>query len=160
MSERAEALANQLAQVTAELAAAVEGCSDETWKKTCSAEGWSIGVTAHHAASSYGPVFGLAQAVATGVEVPPITMEMIDAGNAQHAIEYANCTKEDVLAILRTDAPGIIEGVRGLSDEQLDCSAALAMTGGAPMSAQQIVEGILINHPREHLESIRSAQAR
>ena len=52
MSERAEALAKRFEQVNDELIAAVEGCSDEQWRKTCSGEQWSVAVTAHHVAPS------------------------------------------------------------------------------------------------------------
>ncbi len=44
--------------------------------------------------------------------------------------------------------------IRGLSDEQLDRTATLF---AGSMTAQQMIEGILISHVAMHLESIRSA---
>ena len=47
----------------------------------------------------------------------------------------------------------------GLSDAELDRSGVL-LTGMPNMTVQQIVEGILINHVAEHLESIRATVGR
>lgn len=45
-----------------------------------------------------------------------------------------------------------------LSDEQLDRTAPLALADGAGVSAQQLIEGgVLIEHVRGHLNSIRAA---
>jgi hypothetical protein len=46
--------------------------------------------------------------------------------------------------------------VRGLSDAELDKSGTV-LTGMPAMTAQQVVENILIGHVKEHLGSIRAA---
>jgi hypothetical protein len=47
--------------------------------------------------------------------------------------------------------------VRGLSDEQLERTAALALAGGASVSAQQLIEGgVLIDHVLGHMKSLPS----
>ena len=48
--------------------------------------------------------------------------------------------------------------MRGLSDEQLAKSGTV-LTGNPPMSAEQVITGILINHIDEHLGSIRKTVA-
>ena len=158
MSERAESLAERFETVNGELIAAVEAASADEWKRTCQGEGWSVAVTAHHIATSNNAVAGFVQAIATGQEIPPITMEMIDQGNAQHAVEYANCTKEETLALLRDGGAQTVKNLRGLSDEQLDRTAVLPAMNNAEVSAQQFAEMILIGHSNEHLESIRTAK--
>jgi uncharacterized damage-inducible protein DinB len=157
MGQRSDDLAARFEAANNALIDTVQQCSDDQWKKTCSGEGWSVGVTAHHVASSHGPVAGLAQGIANGQQLPAITMEMIDAGNAQHAQEHANCTKEETIDLLRRDGQAAAEMVRGLSDEQLDRSQALPLLGGPQMSAQQIIEMILIGHPTEHTAHIKEA---
>jgi hypothetical protein len=157
MGARAEALAERFEAINREFIATVEAASPEDWGRTCQAEDWSVGVTAHHIGVSSGAVAGFVQAIATGQEVPPITKEMIDEGNAQHAVEYATCTKEETLELLRRGGEQAASILRGLSDEQLDRTAVLAAMGGAEVSAQQMTEMVLIGHAENHLQSIRSA---
>jgi len=157
MSERAAALAAEFERVNNELIATVEGLSDAQWRTTCAAEGWPVGVTAHHVAVSHGPVAGLAMLIANGQPLPGITPAQIDAGNAQHAREHANCTRAETVALLRNEGARAAGLVRGLSDEQLDRTAPFF--GGAPWSAADVVQRILIGHPQSHLASIQQATA-
>ena len=93
--------------------------------------------------------------VAKAQALPGITMEMIDAGNAKHAKEQANVTKAETLALLKANGGKASGIVRGLSDAELDRSASV-LVGMPAMTAAQAIEGILINHVREHLGSIRA----
>jgi len=158
MSGKAADLAAKLEATNAAVIEAVESSSDADWQSVTPSEGWSVGVAARHIAISHVPIMGLVELVANGGEVPEITMEMFHAGNAQHAQEHAACTKDEVLEILRRDGKVAADKLRGLSDEQLDRKAAMAFAGGAEMSALQIVEGILLGHPAQHLESIKAAK--
>jgi hypothetical protein len=81
-------------------------------------------------------------------------MEMIDQGNAQHAQQFANVTKEETLAALQQNAPGAVAMVRGLSDEQLDRSAEFV---GRRWTTEEAIQTILIGHIAGHTESIRAA---
>ena len=157
MSNRAEELAKRFEQTNDEVIAAVQGCSDEQWRKTCSGEQWSVGVTAHHIGTSQVPIAGLVRAVATGQPVPSLTQEMLGAGNAEHARQFAGCTKEETVELLRRGGREAADILRGLSDEQLDNGAELPLLGGRRTSAAEIAEMALIGHPTSHLESIRAA---
>jgi hypothetical protein len=159
MGQRVADLAAKLEEANAAVIEAVENSSEEDWQKITDSEGWSVGVTARHIGISHLPIMGLVELVATGGDVPPITMEMFHAGNAQHAQEHADCTREEVLEILKHDGKAAADKLRGLIDEQLERTASMAFAGGAEMSALQIVEGILIGHPVQHLESIKAATA-
>ncbi len=75
-------------------------------------------------------------------------------GGLRASEQYANCTKQETLALLRKNAATAAGTVRGLSDEQLDRSAPVL--GGPPMTAQQMVERVLIGHVQEHHGSIRA----
>jgi hypothetical protein len=159
MIGKAADLAAKLEAANAAVIDAVENSSEADWQCVTPSEWWSVGVTARHIAISHVPIMGLVELVATGGEVPPITMEMFHAGNAQHAQEHASCTRDEVLEILRRDGKAAADKLRGLSDEQLDRSASMSFAGGAEMSAQQLVEAILLGHPAQHLESIKAATA-
>ena len=159
MSGRSAELAAKLESANAAVIAAVESSSEEDWQRVTSSEEWTVGVTAHHIAVSHLPIMGLVELVATGGDVPPLTMDMFHAANAQHAQEHANCTREDVLEILRRDGQAAADKLRGLSDEQLDRTAPMAFAGGQPWSAAAVAERVLLGHPTEHLASIKAATA-
>jgi uncharacterized damage-inducible protein DinB len=152
MSERGRSLAQGFDQANSALIATVEGLSDAEWRAATVGDGRSVGVVAHHVAESHRQIAGLAQAIAAGREVPPITMDMIHQGNAAHAARHANCTKAETLALLRQNGAAAAAIVRGLGDPELDRSAALAM---GTMSAAQVIERILIGHVQDHHGTIR-----
>ena len=155
MEQRSQALAERFEQVTRQLAATIERCSDAQWKTKTTGEQWSIGVVAHHIAQSNEAVAGIVKLIATGQSVPPLTMEMIHQGNAEHARQFANVGKDETLALLRKTAAAAAGTVRGLSAEQLARTAPVI--GGAPMSAEQMVERVLIGHVVGHHDSIQAA---
>ena len=157
MSERSEALAQQFEQASAALAALIEGCSDQQWQARCAGETWSVGVTAHHVAGGHIAAAHFVEMLANGQPLPPLTAEMIDQGNAQHAVEHANCTRPETLALLRANSATAASMLRGLSDEQLDRSAPLALLGGASMTAEQFAGGLLVQSVQDHVNSIRAA---
>jgi hypothetical protein len=97
--------------------------------------------------------------VAAGKSIPNFTMAMLDEANAKHARDYAGCTKAETLELHQKGAAGAAAGVRGLSDADLDQSGVV-LTGASAMTAQQVVEGILISHITSHLESIRKTIGR
>ena len=156
MGARAEALAKQFEASSQSLTDLITGLSDADWRKTtASAEKWPVAVVAHHVAGAHAPISNLVKAVASGQSVPNLTMAMIDEGNAQHAREFANCTKAETLELHKKGAAAAASAVRGLSDADLDKSGTV-LTGMPAMTAQQVIEGILINHVNEHVGSIRA----
>ena len=157
MSERSEALAQQFEQVTGALAGLIEGRSDQQWQARCAGETWSVGVTAHHVAGSHIAAAHFVEMLANGKPLPPLSGEMIDQLNAQHAREHANCTRAETLALLRANSATTASMLRGLSDEQLDRSAPLALLGGASVTAEQFGNGLLVQSVQEHVDSIRAA---
>ena len=154
MGARAEQLASKFDQSCQEFNAVVEKLSDVEWKKETAAEKWPVGVVAHHVAGGCEGIAGLVQAVAKGLPLPGLTMDAIHAMNATHAKEHANTTKGAALSLFKTNAAKASSMVRGLSDAELDRSATLL--GDRPMTAAQVIEGILVNHINEHLGNIRA----
>lgn len=159
-SERAQDLARQFEQVNGELIALVEGCSDQDWHTICAGENWPVNVTAHHVAVAYPFIAQLVQAVAERRSANPPSREAINAQNAQHAEQFKDCTREEVLSLLQQNGASAVELVRGLSDRQLDTISIFATMGMASFSTADLVERILIGHPRTHMRSIRAALGR
>ena len=93
MGARADMLAKQFESKASELTSTIEKLSDADWKKVTAAEKWPVGVTAHHVAGAHEPISGMAKTVASGKALPPFTMAQLDEMNAQHAKDYAGCTK-------------------------------------------------------------------
>jgi hypothetical protein len=101
MSQRAKELSERFMRFNNEVVAFVQKCSDESWQKVCSGEKWPVGVVARHIAAVHYSAFALAKMIVDGKPLPELTREAIDHGKAQHAKKHANCTKDEVLGILR-----------------------------------------------------------
>jgi uncharacterized damage-inducible protein DinB len=154
MGQRSQALAEQFEQANRQMVATVERCTDAQWKSKMSGEERSVGVVAHHVAQSHEGIASIVKLIATGQPMPPMTMNTIHQMNAEHAKQYASVGKDETLALLRKNAAAAAATVRGLSDEQLDRSAPVL--GGPPMTAQQMVERVLIGHVVDHHGGIKA----
>ena len=154
MGAKGEALAKQFEAKAQEAARILENLSDANWNKITEAEGWSVGVTAHHLATSYERVPDIAVGLAAGQSFGNFTRKMLDERNAQHAKDFAGCTKEETLALHRKGAAKAAALVRGFRDEQLAKSGVL-FTDAPPMTVEQLIMGALIHHTHEHYGSIR-----
>jgi hypothetical protein len=154
MGAKGEALAKQFESKAQEAAHILEGLSDAEWKKITEAEEWSVGVTAHHLATSYERVPDIATGLAAGQSFGNFTRKMLDERNAQHAKDFEGCTKEETLALHRQSAARAAAVIRGFTDEQLVKSGAL-FTDAPPMTVEQLIMGALIYHTDEHYGSIR-----
>jgi hypothetical protein len=155
MGAQGETFAKQFEAKAQEVTAAIERLSDADWKKVTAAEKWSVGVVAHHVASSHQGICGLIKMLADGKPGPTIPMDMIHAGNAKHAQEFANVTKADTLALHKTNAAAAAGILRGIADAEFDRSGTV-LNGMPPMSAGQLAGGLLCGHVDEHLGSIRA----
>ena len=85
MSARAETLAKQFETKAAEMTSTLEKLTDADWKKTTGGEKWTVGVAAHHVASSHEAIAGILKTVGGGKPMTPFTMDQLNEGNAKHA---------------------------------------------------------------------------
>jgi hypothetical protein len=154
MGAKAEALAKQFEAKVQEATSVLEKLSDADWKKVTAGEKWSVGVTAHHVAMAHAGIAGLVKSVASGQHKPSMTMDDLHAMNAQHAKDFANVGKAETVALHKKNAAEAAAVVRGLDDAALAHSGEV-LKGAPPMTAEQAVSGILINHIEDHLSSIR-----
>lgn len=156
MSQRTQALVQRFNTANAELISYIAGCTEEELDRVTAGEGWSVRVTAHHLAVSHEPVAGLAQLVGHGQPLPTLTLEMFHHGNAQHAAEYATVSKQTILDTLQRGGTQAGAIVSGLSDEALDRAGHFTLLN-ADITAQAVIENILIGHISSHLASIKAA---
>ena len=156
MSQRTQELAQRFNAANAEMIRYIEGCSENDLDRITMGEGWSVRVTAHHLAVSHEPVAGLAQLLASGQPLPPLTLEIFHHGNAQHAAEYVTVSKQMILDTLQNGGAQASAVVSGLSDEALDRSGYFTLLNGE-ITVRGVIENILISHISSHLESIKAA---
>jgi uncharacterized protein (TIGR03083 family) len=154
MGAKGEAYAKQFQAKAEEAAATVEKLSDADWRKTTAAEKWTVAATAHHIARSFEPITGMIQGLAAGRTLPHFTPQMLDEMNAQHAKEFAGCSKAETLALHRKGAAATAGVLRGLSDAELAKSGTV-FAGVPPMSAEDVIKRALLGHIDEHFGSIR-----
>ena len=156
MSQRTKELVARFTGFNNEFIAFVDNCSDEDWRKVCSGEGWTVGVVAHHVAAGHFGAIDFVRMIVAGEAIPEITMEVIDQMNAQHAKEHTNCTREEVLALLRKNGSAFAGYLEGLSEADLGRTGYLAAIGG-DVSAQQLIEMVILQSGGEHFDSMKAA---
>jgi predicted enzyme related to lactoylglutathione lyase len=156
---RLEAYVTQLDAKVKDAIALVQSLSDADWRKVTAAEKWTVGVTAHHFASALEPIAGMIAGVASGQAPGTFTMTMIDEMNAQHAREFAACTREETVALLEKGAAVAATTVRGLTDDQL-ATRATVLADAPPMSVEELISSGLLAHIDDHFGSIRKTVGR
>jgi hypothetical protein len=152
---RADELAAQFEAVNNEIVDVVSGCSADQWQRLTESEKWPVGVVAHHVSQVQGFAAG-ALAGLTAAETPPVALtgQGIEENNARHARDFAGVGQPETLAALRENGAALARAIRGLDSEHLARSAFAF--DGQELTAEQVVEGAVIGHFQEHLESIRA----
>jgi hypothetical protein len=158
MAGKSAALADRFDMEIDRALATLEGLSDADWHKVTAAEGWPVGVTAHHFASVLEPISQLIEGLVAG-RPGTLSGSALDAMNAQHARDYADCTKPETIALLRKGAALASSTIRGLTDAEL-AKSGTALTNLPPMTAEQLIGAALLSHVDEHFGSIRATVGR
>ena len=160
-NHRASLLADRLEQGAAQLAAFAESLTEQEWRQpVSSADSRTLGVVVHHVGSIYPVEIDVARAVATGNPVLDVTWDAVGQLNARHAQEHAGAGKAETLDLLKRNSHAAAEAVRGFTDEQLDTAAPFALSYGAPVTAQFVLEDHAVRHSWHHLARIRKAVGR
>lgn len=156
MSDRAQALAREFERANADAIRVVEDCPAERWQAHHPGENRTVNVLAHHIAVGHQLIAEWVQGIATGQQLPALTMDSFTEPNAQHARQYAQVTQPEVIAAMQQHGAAAARAVRGLSNEQLERAGELL---GRQWRTQDVIEHVLIGHVRNHLDSIRQAVA-
>jgi hypothetical protein len=153
MATQAAELAAKVTAANAALIDTVQGCSAEDWRKHSEREDRSVAVLAHHVALAYGPISGMAQAVANGQAAGLPTQDELNAMNAHQAVEAANVGQAETVELLQRHGAAAAALVGNLSDAQL--AQTFIGFGGQEWTVAQFIEAAVVGHPQQHLASIR-----
>jgi hypothetical protein len=137
----------------------VQSLSDEDWKKSCQWEAWPVGVTAHHLGAAHFAIQGMLGMIIKGEDLPPLTMDQINAKSKQDAQAHLDCSQSEVLELLRNNGAKLAAFVAGLSDEDLDRQGSMPAFGG-DVSAEQLIEYVIFQSASQHFDSMNTAIGR
>jgi hypothetical protein len=154
MGTKTEALAKQFEAKAQDALATLEQLSDTDWKKVTAAEKWPVGVTAHHMAGVFHVLPNVVAAIVAGQPLDGFGFDKMDEFNAQHAKDYANCTKAETVELYKNGVAASAAAIRALNDNDLAKSGTL-VRGAPSMTAEQVIAGGLLHHIDEHFGSIR-----
>ena len=157
MDGRSKKLADRLNSLNQEVISFVENCTEDDWSRI-GAEGWPLGVTARHIGANHYPAVSGAQMIINGQRLPETRMEEITESANRHAREHAECTKSEVLDILRKQGRELVEFAEGLDDLKLDKTGYLPALG-LELSVGRFMESVILESGKMHLESIKAAAA-
>ena len=153
MSARAKELAAQFEQINQQVIDVIAGDTDLS--VICPSEGWTAAaIGAHIGGAHRGILEGLMQPIIAGREIPS-AVGPSDEGNAKQAAENATLPRDQILRLLRDHGAMATAYLRSLSDADLDRTIILPLFGENPVTAQQVIEWVLIGHAAEHANSLR-----
>jgi DinB family protein len=154
---RADQYADALTAANEELIAFAESCTDEQWRTVVPGENWTVGVVIHHCALGQdGGTSWLRQILENG-NVPG-TPEELDAANAAHAVDCADISVAETVALLQRTGSTAADYLRSLTDEELDRSGVLGPAGGGTFTVERLA-GVFPRHSLGHLGHAREALA-
>jgi len=157
ISARANALAERLEQGARALISFAGSLTDAEWRTRTPKDGRKIGVIVHHVATVYPIEIQLAQTIAEGKPIAGLTMEDINAMNAQHAQANDGATQEETIELLRQNSAAAAAAIRALSDEALDRAVLVSLYADAPLTCQFVLEDHAVRHSYHHLARLRAA---
>ena len=159
-TSRSAGLADQFEAAQQSFINLVESLTNEQWRmrgvntpelrQNDEDESRTVGVIAHHVASTQPWIMSRIRAIIEDGPTPPVDFKII---NAEHAIKHADATKAEVMGLLRKSLRGITNEVRTIPDNMLDKERQLP-TG--VMTVQQRIERVLIGHMKAHQASIEA----
>jgi Mycothiol maleylpyruvate isomerase N-terminal domain len=152
-TSRVETLLELFEAACRDLRDAVEAVPDDKWHVPTVNDGRQVNVVAHHAAGAHRPIAEMLQEMARG-KPASLSMEQIDAGNAEHARRMGACSKADVLEQHEAGSAYARDVLRGMDDATLSIQGELV--AGMPATVDQAIERVLIGHPRQHAATIRA----
>jgi hypothetical protein len=155
-SQQARALADSLEAINLELIQLVRGCSEEQWRTECNDEGdnRTVAVIAHHVGHGHLHTGEWLETALAGHEVN-ITLDDINAENAEHAATYHDVAREETIQLLVENGDRLCARIAGLSDEEL-ARKSFHRGAGREMSVAAYAE-LGHRHVAGHLVPIRRA---
>lgn len=150
-----QTVADRFQRFNQQLIAFVQQCPADQWRKVTKAEGWPVGVTAHHVGAIHYPVLAWVQMMVEGTPTPAITMADVDEMNRQHVQAQAACTPAEVVQLLQQEGDKVMAYLRTLNETALHREAYLKIFD-TTMSAGQLFQAVLLDSAEEHLTSLQA----
>ena len=147
---RAQELVAAFDEVSEAYFKTVEELTDEQWRLKTTAEGWSVAAVAHHIAFANG-VEQLEGILRGDAKKGLIDTDEIDAQNAQHAGEFADCTKKETLDLARHAFSSVGRLLGRVTDEQVNTRGEVP---GGSDTIDHWLGNVMVNHVVSHHESI------
>jgi len=154
---KVDAIIAQFETLNDELVTAIEVYTEEQWRTIVPEEDRTVAVMFHHMVSSYPFAAGLAVELVAKEELPPVTIEMIHEINSEHAAQHASVTRGEVMRALRENKAQTIRQIKEITDAQMEITATFALMGGQPISVENLLTFLLINHGTAHFEAVKTA---
>jgi hypothetical protein len=155
-SARALELASRFDEGVDGFIAYIETLTAAQWLTLVPNEERTVAALAHHVAWAYVFEVEAFKVIAAGAEPTPVTRQQLADVNAVNGAEYAEVSREDAIALLRTNGAIASSFVAGLSDEQLARSGHYIDYVPA-MTVDNWIRRVLIGHIDMHTRSIKEA---
>ncbi|MGD9274677.1 MAG: DinB family protein, partial [Desulfobacterales bacterium] len=92
-------------------------------------------------------------------DLPPLTMDQINAMSDKQAREHADCTKIEAIETLRKNSAEMAAFVAGLTDEELDRKGSMPAFGGEA-TTEQLIQFVIFESAMRHFDSMKTAVGR
>jgi hypothetical protein len=98
----------------------------------------------------------MAGMIVEGKQLPPLTIDQINAMSDKDSRAHADCTKEEALDALRKNGAELVAFIAGLSDDELDRKGSMPAFGGE-VTVDQVIEFVIFQSAQEHFDSMKTA---
>lgn len=156
MSQRAKTISERIKSFADEVITFVESLTDNDWTKVSDWEKWSVGVTARHVGAGHFAISKMAAMIVKGEDLPPLSMDQINAMSDKDSREHADCTKAEALELLQKNSAELTAFAAGLTDDELDRKGSMPAFGGE-VTTEQLFDFIIFQSAAQHFDSMRTA---
>ncbi len=158
MKNTTQDLINRFEAFHSDLLNFVEQADEDQWQILTEAEGWKVGVTAHHIGAIHYPVIDQVQLMIESAPLTTTTMADIDRLNEAHVREYADVTPAQTIEFLQQEGGRVQRWLAALTQDGLEVTAYIDFMGG-DVSAERLLEVVLFDLAEGHFDSIRQTVA-
>jgi len=156
MSQRAQDISKRIKSFADKVITFVESLTESDWNKICDGEDWTVGVTARHIGAAHFAISKMAAMIVRGEDLPPLSMDQINAMSEKDSRKHADCTKAEALELLRKNSAELAAFAAGLTDDELDRKGSMPAFGGEVRTGQ-LFDFIIFQSANQHFDSMRTA---
>ena len=155
MSARANTLADRFEASNQAIIDLIAALPDESMGRVSADEGWTVSAIGARVAKQHDFLIDRVRRIVEGTESPPFDPVAFHEANRQAAAANAALPREPVMTLLQNHGAPVATYIRSLSDAELDRAKLIPAMGEEPVTAQKVIEMVLIGHPLDHGRSLR-----